>query len=252
MKYMGGKSQIAKYILPIILNQRKTGQWYVEPFCGGCNVIDKVYGNQIRKKEDSLFFLATDDKRLAADKNKYLIELFKGIMRGQRGIFPISKEEYNKARDDFYNDKNNFYSVFDIAWIGYIASYNGRFFNGGYSNNCFERDFHKEAINNILSQTELLKGVSFVCSDYKDLVLPEASLIYCDPPYKETKEYEVSNFDHDEFWNWCREKKKEGHQIFISERTAPKDFDCVFEIQRKATIDFKQGKIYSEKLFTLN
>lgn len=32
MKYMGSKSRIAKHILPIILKNRKDGQYYVEPF----------------------------------------------------------------------------------------------------------------------------------------------------------------------------------------------------------------------------
>ena len=39
MKYMGGKRRIASDILPIILLDRKSNQWYVEPFCGGCNII---------------------------------------------------------------------------------------------------------------------------------------------------------------------------------------------------------------------
>ena len=42
MKYMGSKQRIAKHILPIILASRETNQTYVEPFCGGCNSIDKV------------------------------------------------------------------------------------------------------------------------------------------------------------------------------------------------------------------
>lgn len=54
MKYMGSKNRIAKDILPIILKERKPEQWYVEPFVGGCNIIDKVDGN-----------------RLGSDKNKY-------------------------------------------------------------------------------------------------------------------------------------------------------------------------------------
>lgn len=41
MNYLGGKIRIAKEILPIILADRKEGQYFVEPFCGGCNVIDK-------------------------------------------------------------------------------------------------------------------------------------------------------------------------------------------------------------------
>lgn len=42
---MGSKSRIAKEILSVMLPYRKN--WYVEPFCGGCNVIDKVDGNRI-------------------------------------------------------------------------------------------------------------------------------------------------------------------------------------------------------------
>ena len=46
MKYMGSKARHAKELLPIILKDRKEGQWYVEPFVGGCNMIDKVTGKQ--------------------------------------------------------------------------------------------------------------------------------------------------------------------------------------------------------------
>ena len=47
MKYMGSKARIAKYILPIILKDRKPDQWYVEPFVGGGNMPDIVTGKQI-------------------------------------------------------------------------------------------------------------------------------------------------------------------------------------------------------------
>ena len=65
MKYMGSKSRIAKYILPIILKDRKDDQYYVEPFCGGCNMIDKVGGN-----------------RIANDNNPYLIQMWKALIDG--------------------------------------------------------------------------------------------------------------------------------------------------------------------------
>lgn len=38
MKYSGGKTRIAREILPLILADRKEGQYFAEPFCGGCNV----------------------------------------------------------------------------------------------------------------------------------------------------------------------------------------------------------------------
>ena len=47
MQYMGSKNRIAKHILPIMLAERKPDQWWVEPFVGGANMIDKVEGNRI-------------------------------------------------------------------------------------------------------------------------------------------------------------------------------------------------------------
>lgn len=65
MKYMGSKRRIVKEILPIILKDRKPDQYYVEPFVGGGNVIEKVTGN-----------------RIAGDNNRYLIALFKKMQEG--------------------------------------------------------------------------------------------------------------------------------------------------------------------------
>ena len=44
MKYMGSKAKVARYIVPIIQEQieRSGYETYLEPFCGGCNVIDKI------------------------------------------------------------------------------------------------------------------------------------------------------------------------------------------------------------------
>ena len=59
---MGSKARIAKHILPIILKDRKPEQWYVEPFVGGGNMIDKVSGNRIGADSnqcviDALYFI---------------------------------------------------------------------------------------------------------------------------------------------------------------------------------------------------
>lgn len=65
---MGSKAKIAKYIVPII--QRKIDEsgarYYVEPFAGGCNVIDKIKA----------------EYRIASDSNKYLIALFQHLQDG--------------------------------------------------------------------------------------------------------------------------------------------------------------------------
>ena len=53
MKYMGSKNRIAKHLLPIILKDRKEGQWFVDTCVGGANLIDKV-DEILQKQSDKL------------------------------------------------------------------------------------------------------------------------------------------------------------------------------------------------------
>ena len=132
-----------------------------------------------------------------------------------------------------------------------MASYNGRFFDGGYNGNYKKRNYTKESIDNISKQIDSMKGVEFSSGDYFDLDIPSNSIIYCDIPYKDTKQYATSkDFNHEQFWDWCREKTKEGHQIFISEYNAPDDFICVWS--KSITNSMNTDKTYKpvEKLFT--
>ena len=59
MKYMGNKRRIVNDILPIIL-EHNTNNIFVDLFCGSCSVIQNV---------------PITYKRIANDKNKYLIEM---------------------------------------------------------------------------------------------------------------------------------------------------------------------------------
>jgi DNA adenine methylase len=212
MKYMGSKNRIANEILPIILKDRKENQWYIEPFCGGLGTFDKVNGN-----------------RIGADKNKYLIEMWKGLQENRDKPMEISKELYSRARTEYNNGTNIEFDDFLIGWIGWMGSFNGRFFDGGYSGKTATRDYIDEQIRNTLKQIELLNGAVFLNDDYFELEIPDNSIIYCDIPYKDTKQYSTSkNFNHDKFWQWCRNMTKQGHKVFISEYQAPDDFICVW------------------------
>ena len=74
-----------------------------------------------------------------------------------------------------------------------------------------------------------MNGAIFISADYTDLEIFESSIIYCDIPYKGTKQYSTSkNFNHEKFWQWCRSMTKQGHKVFISEYQAPDDFICVW------------------------
>lgn len=110
---MGSKSRIAKYILPIILKDRKPAQYYVEPFCGGCNMIDKV-----------------DGFRIANDNNPYLIAMWKSLINGWIPPARIERNLYNEVRE-CYNRHTDAFALDYIGWVGFMGSFNGRFFDGG-------------------------------------------------------------------------------------------------------------------------
>lgn len=231
---MGGKTRIAKHILPLILRDRAEGQFYVEPFCGGCNMIDKVKGN-----------------RIANDKNAYLIQMWRRLIKGWEPPMVIEKDFYHAVREAWKQRSETFPPEL-IGWVGFTGSYNGKFFGGYAGHACSStgrvRDYIGEAVRNIMSQVDRLRGVCFLNRDYKDLVLLSKCIIYCDPPYRDTEGYQ-SSVDHKEFWEWCRKKVKQGHKVFVSEYSAPDDFMCVWEAVVSSTLGRGKAKNAVEKLF---
>jgi site-specific DNA-adenine methylase len=86
-----------------------------------------------------------------------------------------------------------------------------------------------------LERLEQLERLEFYSDDYKNIIIPDNAVIYCDPPYKGTAEYKEGGFDHDKFWDWVREKSKI-HKVYISEYTAPDDFVKVLEFSQKSNL----------------
>jgi len=244
MKYMGSKARIAKYILPIILKDRREGQFYVEPFVGGANMIDKVDGN-----------------RFGSDNNKYLIAMWKKLQAGWMPPMEISRDFYNECRNKYNKDSANSNNYHIIGYVGFNGSYGGRFYDGGFAGitktrENKERNYPLEAWNNVTEQVLKIEDVIFSHSDYKSLVIPEKSIIYCDIPYANSKGYKsAKDFKHDELWQWCRDKVAEGHQVFVSEYNAPDDFICVWE--KEVSSSLRANSVISgnkksiEKLFTI-
>lgn len=229
MKYMGSKNRIAKHILPIILKDRKDGQCYVEPFVGGANMIDKV-----------------DGWRIGADSNNYLIALLRHCQLGLSYDLPstISEDEYNHIKNN-----KHLYSDFIVAHCGFNATFGSKWF-GGYArprSNGYSRDVICGK-NALIKQIHSLNSVKFIHSSYDKLEIPCSSIIYCDPPYANTTKYK-DGFDHGKFWQWCRCKVTEGHQVFVSEYSAPDDFACVWEKEIQSGLNTNTTKKGTEKLF---
>lgn len=234
MKYMGSKARYAKDILPIILKGRKEKQYFVDLFCGGCNLIDKVSG-----------------LRIANDSHYYLIEMFKALQNGWIPPEEVTEEKYLDCKK--YPALNYPYLV---GYVGFNCSYSGKWF-GGYAGKTKTktgqiRDYQKEAHNNVMNQVKNLANIIFYNCDYREVIIPQNSVVYCDPPYFATTKYS-SLFNHEDFWDYMRKLSQDGYSCFISEYSAPDDFDCVWEktVASSLSANGKSGgnKVSVEKLF---
>ena len=230
MKYMGSKNRFAKDLVPIFMGTRDN--WYVEPFAGGMNIIDKVQG-----------------KRIANDINRYLIEMWKALVSGWIPEY-VDEDLYADIRDNKKNFKPSL-----VGWVGFNCSYSGKYF-GGFAGKTDTldgmRNYQAEALKSVLSQVTLLQFVRFENSSYYDLNIPSNSIVYCDPPYRGTTGYGV-DFDSDVFFQWVRTLTREGNSVFVSEYEAPDDFKCVWEKETNISLSANLSRVShnraTEKLF---
>lgn len=229
---MGGKTAISKEISEIINKNAGPDKTFVSLFCGACSVESRVDGFK---------------KVILNDKHPYLISTLKAIQKGWEPPENISEFEYYQIKNNI--DGNPALSGF----AGFACSFGGKWFSS-YAKCAKGRNYAKDGRNSLLRKMSKLKNVDIFCMDYRDVPIPENSVIYCDPPYKGVTGYKcVGNFDHELFWDYMRVLSKK-HTVYISEIQAPDDFKPILEIKKKRTLNNDVQKRFDvyEKLFVLN
>lgn len=242
MKYMGSKSRIKKHIVPILqkLIDENNIKMYIETMVGGGNIIDSIK-------------CAT---KIGNDISTPLIEFWKHMQETKGKDLPlyVPKEHYTDVKNNQFTDK---YPKWYIGAIGYLASYNGRYFDGGYAKTVISktgayRNYYDESRRNVMKQINNLQDVIFTNKDYKEMKNVKNTLIYCDIPYKDKTDYGTfGKFNHEDFWEWVR-KFSENNIIVVSELQAPDDFICIWEQQVTRTQNNKTRSQSIEKLFIYN
>ena len=232
MKYMGSKARIAKHILPIMLAEcEKHGiTTWVEPMVGGGNMIDKV--------PDTF-------ERIGYDLNDHAIHALIGI-RDHLEKLPckVTKEFYDSIKGSEPHNVN--------SWIRYECSFASKLDNG-YATNKAGRNYAEKGKNLAIKQSPKIQNVQFTCDSYENLDF-ENCLVYADPPYQGATGYKTGSFDHDKFFEWCREQAKR-NIVFVSEYNAPEDFECVWQGEIKTNFaSTRKAATHKavEKLFKVN
>ena len=245
---MGGKSRISKQISEVINSavsrrqikdserdsnnnrerERESNLTFVSLFCGTCSVESKVKGF---------------DKIICNDNHEYLVEMLKAVQNGYELPENISEEQYKYIRE--HKDINKALTGF----VGFGCSFGGKWF-GGYARNKTGTNYALQSKKSLLKDINTLMSAEFICQDYRNVIIPENSIVYCDPPYNKTTGYGKNKFDSQEFWEYMRELSKH-HKIYISEQTAPDDFVSVWEKQFTRTLDVNKDNQFkvTEKLF---
>lgn len=240
MRYSGSKKRYAKELISIMLKDIKNDQWYVEPFAGGMNILSEV----------------PHILKIGSDINKYVVSMWQKIQEGE-WIPPqeVTKDEYYDIKESYIN-KDHYHSDWVIGYVGNCCSNGSAWWNGYANFNPKKNENHVlEAYNGIMKQIDNFKFFDetiFLNQSYDKIDYPHNSIIFCDPPYVNTKKYE-NDFDTVKFWDWVRRMIVQGHKVYITEYTAPDDFICIWHKAKKdgmkGAINGNKQDIKIEKLF---
>lgn len=230
MQYQGGKYKLRKQISNIINKHYESNKTFVSLFCGSCHVESLVEFDNI----------------ILNDKNEYLIAMWKEFFNGREFTNKVSREEYYYIKEHCKEDKGLY------GLVGFGASFGGKFW-GGYATNSVGHNYLNSAIEANIKITDNLKkhNTILLSKDYKEVIFPLNSVVYCDIPYFNTTKYSKGmSIDYTEFWDYMRVLSKD-NIVFISEMQAPEDFIVIFEKQQQRTMDRNKDniKISTEKLF---
>lgn len=232
MVYMGSKRLYAKYICPIL--QKTIDENNVENFydvcVGGAHIIENIKCKN----------------KIGIDLNKDLIDLYNYGLTNDTYPDKITREDWDKAKA---GEGESWWR----ALVCFFASTSARGFSGGYALNS-ERDFYHERLRNFQKQLPLIKDCQFVYGDVLTYPFIDNSVIYIDPPYKNTKKYDINkNFNYEKFWERVRELSLNNF-VFISEQEAPQDFIPVWskDVKRHCFNAGAGGTSASENLWIYN
>ena len=232
---MGSKARIASNIAPILMElyHQNECEVFIDCTVGGANLLEAI--------PESI-------PRYGIDNNEYLIEMWQAVSLGWMPPKTLTESDYKNIRDNKDQDKVL------TGYVGFALSYGGKWFGGwcrGNKSNGEPRDYVDEAYRNASKQFPRLIGIHFMCKDFTTLRPLRKSLLYIDPPYKNTTKYKDS-FDYDRMYDWCREMKSLGHTVVVSEYEMPEDFICIWSREISSSLTKNTGaKKGVEKLWIL-
>ena len=278
MAYMGSKSKLASDIIGIL----PRGKRFVDLFGGGgsmshCAVLSGKYESVIYNELDACVAQCFRD----AIAGKFSKENFKPRWIS-RDEFHAKKnvDGYIRTCWSFGNDCNSYLFAKEIEEIkrqAFEYCVNGtsiegvpdceysdwnarRLFLMRWANAQSVEDFQRlqclqsitrlEALQRLerLLSLEGVNRIEIITGDYRNYQNQTGDVVYCDPPYENTKQYSVAGFNLKEFYDWVYDA--DFPIWFSSYEISDKRFDCVWETERTSQLSATNNSLkVVEKLY---
>lgn len=254
MPYMGSKNQIAKWVIE---NLPKKENLY-DLFGGGgaithCACESGKFENIIYNEKNELVFngfdmaihgkfnnenrwISREDFNKLKNKDPYVAICFSFGNDLRSYAYSKDKEKYKKALHYAicYSD----FSLLDELGVNIDHNLTDRIkiTNAIKELSCLERFKRLQRLQSLerlesLECLQHLERLDLTNKDYADVQIKENSVIYCDPPYKNTHKYRV-DFNYENFYEWCGKQKQ---LVIISEYAMPQDrFICIAEKEKRS------------------
>lgn len=208
MRYLGGKTCIAKDIANLIKGLKGNRATYIEPFLGGASVFEAV----------SPMFPFT----YAGDASEDLILMWKEAAAGWVPPENVTEEEYQAIRKQTPSALRGF--------VGFGCSFGAKWF-GGYARDRQGTNYAAQSSRAVVRKaTRLALATSILCQDYSLWEVGPDCVVYADPPYQGTQGYgAVGTFDHRRFWETMDRWSNLGALVLVSEYTASTGWTQVWE-----------------------
>lgn len=225
MQYAGGKHYLGRKLETAILGHTTCRGPYFEPFVGGANSFEVLAPH----------FSSSH----ASDLHEDLIMLYQAIASGWEPPRSIDESTYKSLRNASPSALR--------AFVGFGVSFGGKWF-GGYARTSpgTRRNYANGSARKLLKIRNVLAASSITCCSYDHVKPPPGSVVYCDPPYRDTLGFGgVEPFDSDKFWGVAREWSTSGVRVFVSEYAAPNGWRSIMD--HEALLNVKRTTLKRER-----
>ena len=282
--YMGGKDKIADDILSVL----PMGKRFVDLFGGGFAMshaallsgkYEQVFYNELNPLLSELIkdalagkyanerrWISREDFLRLKDTDGYVKYIWSFGNNGKDYLFGKDKEPIKKLGHEFVCFGKDIPGVPNIAETDmrvrrlYLQRFIKKNMGERYELEQLERLQRLEQLERLqqleqlqrlqqLEQLQRLQRLEINCGSYLDYQYREGDVVYCDPPYENTKQYDKDGFDHKQFYDWVA--SREYPVYFSSYEISDNRFNVIWQTEKLSLLDNSKDtkKVITEYLY---